>query len=289
MKRKIIFVSVGIVVLIGAIVIAAPKVFAGAGDPPKVKTGEKGTVDEGIVLPNEMVYTSSEDAVSKYIGYLSNKDKRDLAVANNYYFCKTPGSDPDSSWQTYMGNNNETQEEMVAAWRDGTKNLAKTFAIYAEHQCEFVKMQFGQDAWDKVTYEFEPWLPTMNGRDAYILTTTGEEITKEENDRLWLEFWNDIAAKEGLTYDDLFQSSDPKKYREDIRSDIVAEHIEEFPVKLTSVSLNTAYKVHLYFDGQEHTEDYGDFKFFVEGKDKEWLIVCGLMWEYIGPPERVSD
>ena len=219
---------------------------------------------------------------------MSHEDNRILAEANNYVYCMDPGNDPDDLWHNFIGNNNETSEEMVKAWRQGIREFSHNSVLVAENQTAFVKGLFGEDAWDNVTYELEPWTAVMDTHDAFFVVETGEEISQEEYERIQRQFWEEVAKNEGVTYDDLFQSSDPAKFREDIRADIVWAHHDECPVKMGVSSPNTAYKVSLQFNGQDSADEYGDFKFYVEGREDSWKIISGLQWEYIGPETYVQ-
>ncbi len=281
-KYKIIGIAVLLIVLL---VTSATIVFGENGILAR-KRGEAGSVYEGIELSEQTETESIEALIDEYLAYLTNKDGlRDMYAENNHTISRVPGDDPDPSWQTYLSLTAST-EEKIDHLRNGEENRGRYHARTAANQEAFIKELFGEDAFQEVSYTLEPEVAT-DTIDAYFDVATGNCISQEEYLARQKAFWDEIAATENLEYEDLFQSSDPAKFREDIRSDIVAAHYDECPVKYGAWSSNTAYRVHFSFNGKDKAGDYENFRIVIEGNDTNWYCVSGMYWDYTGEPMYV--
>lgn len=285
MKLKIGIVIVAIVLVVAVVTVAAPKQADASNTLPQgtaepIETEPAGVLPQGVNAPRQLSFTSKEDAIAGYISYLKDGNQRAIVAATNYIMCSIPGEDPDDSWHEVYQPAELSAEEMNQIVMKAIEERAKNAAKIAYNQAEFMCELFGADVWDNISYTLEKWIP-ISGDDRYVDVKTGKEISADEYANSFRIFWEGVAKEEGVTYEDLFPADPAKADGPAARTDIIWEHIEECPVALLSVGSSEAYKVHLTFDGVAETEDYGDFKFTVEGKDDIWIVSGGLEWEIL--------
>ena len=201
--------------------------------------------------PEQLRYSSVQEAVDMYVGYLKSSSLQDLAVSGNYIYTAEPGLDPEKTD------------------RKG-KKTAEYYALSAQHQAEFIKLQFGEDAWDDVTfYKTEyPYIVSING---YCMADTGKAISKTMYDELLDAYWKQVAEKENVKAEDLF--------RDGYYSDLAMKYLDSVPVKKIEDCDTQAYEICLLFHGKEQGKYKGSFRFLVSGRDDVWEIKSGLYWD----------
>lgn len=151
-----------------------------------------------------------------------------------------------------------------------------------DQQYEYIISQFGQNAWENVSYQIIKTNCPEKGEE-FVLKETSKILTKSEAKNVTKDFLKKIAKENNMTYDELINptsSSGEKRKQNKIESysDIILEEIV-FPVEVNLVDLYDYYNVVLTFNDQSSTET-GEHHFMISicNKDGLWRIYQGLTW-----------
>ena len=254
--------------------------------------------DSGIVLnvkcPNSRVFSAEkmlqEDAARDYISYLSGSIDLASAKKGNLPHCEFPGM----SALTAALPLEDAEREAVLKWANTEKVDSTTridyYAAIAVRQHYLVLEQFGDNAWENVSYAFEKIDP-VDGALGYRIIETGESIGAAEYDKILREYWDDVAKKEGVDYYDIFlPEADPPEKMADKRVDLIAKYSEGIPVELTTISDAQACRVNLSFNGKKTSaQGFGDFHFIIDNRTGEWKAYEGLTWAEPYPGFPIGD
>lgn len=225
-------------------------------------------------------YEKKEDAVQKYILYLAGSISMENAKGENFLYCETPGMAIEADALPTMTLDDAERERILKLGRAQTSVFTTRknhYAAVAVQQHYLVLEQFGDNAWENVTYTFEEIDP-IDGALGYRIIETGESIGAAEYDRILREYWDDVAEKEGVDYYDIFLSDDePPEKMDDKRVDLIAKYSEDIPVELMTVSDAQTYRVNLSFNGKSvSTQEFEDFHVIVDNRSGEWTVFQGL-------------
>ena len=254
--------------------------------------------DSGIVLnvkcPNSRVFSAEkmlqEDAARDYISYLSGSIDLASAKKGNLPHCEFPGM----SALTAALPLEDAEREAVLKWANTEKVDSTTridyYAAIAVRQHYLVLEQFGDNAWENVSYTFEK-IDSADGALGYRIIETGESIGAAEYDKILREYWDDVAKKEGVDYYDIFlPEADPPEKMADKRVDLIAKYSEGIPVELTTISDAQACRVNLSFNGKKTSaQGFGDFHFIIDNRIGEWKAYEGLTWAEPYPGFPIGD
>ena len=254
--------------------------------------------DSGIVLnvkcPNSRVFSAEkmlqEDAARDYISYLSGSIDLASAKKGNLPHCEFPGM----SALTAALPLEDAEREAVLKWANTEKVDSTTridyYAAIAVRQHYLVLEQFGDNAWENVSYTFEK-IDSADGALGYRIIETGESIGAAEYDKILREYWDDVAKKEGVDYYDIFlPEADPPEKMADKRVDLIAKYSEGIPVELTTISDAQACRVNLSFNGKKTSaQGFGDFHFIIDNRTGEWKAYEGLTWAEPYPGFPIGD
>ena len=227
-------------------------------------------------------YEKKEDAVQKYILYLAGSISMENAKGENFLYCETPGMALEADALPTM-TLDDAERERILKFGSAQTSVFTTrknhYAAVAVQQHYLVLEQFGDNAWENVTYTFEEIDP-IDGALGYRIIETGESIGAAEYDRILREYWDDVAEKEGVDYYDIFLSDDePPEKMDDKRVDLIAKYSEGIPVELMTVSDAQTYRVNLSFNGKSvSTQEFEDFHVIVDNRSGEWTVFQGLTW-----------
>lgn len=227
-------------------------------------------------------YEKKEDAVQKYILYLAGSISMENAKGENFLYCETPGMAIEADALPTMTLDDAERERILKLGRAQTSVFTTRknhYAAVAVQQHYLVLEQFGDNAWENVTYTFEEIDP-IDGALGYRIIETGESIGAAEYDRILREYWDDVAEKEGVDYYDIFLSDDePPEKMDDKRVDLIAKYSGDIPVELMTVSDAQTYRVNLSFNGKSvSTQEFEDFHVIVDNRSGEWTVFQGLTW-----------
>lgn len=227
-------------------------------------------------------YEKKEDAVQKYILYLAGSISMENAKGENFLYCETPGMAIEADALPTMTLDDAERDRILKLGRAQTSVFTTRknhYAAVAVQQHYLVLEQFGDNAWENVTYTFEEIDP-IDGALGYRIIETGESIGAAEYDRILREYWDDVAEKEGVDYYDIFLSDDePPEKMDDKRVDLIAKYSEDIPVELMTVSDAQTYRVNLSFNGKSvSTQEFEDFHVIVDNRSGEWTVFQGLTW-----------
>ena len=148
--------------------------------------------DSGIVLnvkcPNSRVFSAEkmlqEDAARDYISYLSGSTDLASAKKGSLLHCEFPGM----SALTAALPLEDAEREAVLKWANTEKVDSTTridyYAAIAVRQHYLVLEQFGDNAWENVSYTFEK-IDSVDGALGYRIIETGESIGAAEYRRKW--------------------------------------------------------------------------------------------------------
>ena len=254
--------------------------------------------DNGIVLnekcPDSRVFSAEkmlqEDAARDYISYLSGSIDLASAKKGSLLHCEFPGM----SALTAALPLEDSEREAVLKWANTEKVDSTTridyYAAIAVRQHYLVLEQFGDNAWENVSYTFEKIDP-VDGALGYRIIETGESIGAAEYDKILREYWDDVAKKEGVDYYDIFlPEAEPPEKMADKRVDLIAKYSEGIPVELTTISDAQAYRVNLSFNGKKTSaQGFGDFHFIIDNRTGEWKAYEGLTWAEPYPRFPIGD
>ena len=254
--------------------------------------------DSGIVLnvkcPNSRVFSAEkmlqEDAARDYISYLSGSTDLASAKKGSLLHCELPGM----SALTAALPLEDAEREAVLKWANTEKVDSTTridyYAAIAVRQHYLVLEQFGDNAWENVSYTFEK-IDSVDGVLGYRIIETGESIGAAEYDKILREYWDDVAKKEGVDYYDIFlPEAEPLEKMADKRVDLIAKYSEGIPVELTTISDAQAYRVNLSFNGKKTSaQGFGDFHFIIDNRTGEWKAYEGLTWAEPYPGFPIGD
>ena len=254
--------------------------------------------DNGIVLnvkcPNSRVFSAEkmlqEDAARDYISYLSGSTDLASAKKGSLLHCELPGM----SALTAALPLEDAEREAVLKWANTEKVDSTTridyYAAIAVRQHYLVLEQFGDNAWENVSYTFEK-IDSVDGVLGYRIIETGESIGAAEYDKILREYWDDVAKKEGVDYYDIFlPEAEPPEKMADKRVDLIAKYSEGIPVELTTISDAQAYRVNLSFNGKKTSaQGFGDFHFIIDNRTGEWKAYEGLTWAEPYPGFPIGD
>ena len=188
----------------------------------------------------------------------------------------------------------DSEREAVLKWANTEKVDSTTrsdyYAAIAVRQHYLVLEQFGDNAWENVSYTFEKVDP-VDGALGYRIIETGESISAAEYDKILREYWDDVAKKEGVDYYDIFlPEADPPEKMADKRVDLIAKYSEGIPVELTTISDAQACRVNLSFNGKKTSaQGFGDFHFIIDNRTGEWKTYEGLTWAEPYPGFPIGD
>ena len=254
--------------------------------------------DNGIVLnekcPDSRVFSAEkmlqEDAARDYISYLSGSTDLASAKKGSLLHCEFPGM----SALTAALPLEDAEREAVLKWANTEKVDSTTridhYAAIAVRQHYLVLEQFGDNAWENVSYAFEKIDP-VDGALGYRIIETGESIGAAEYDKILREYWDDVAKKEGVDYYDIFlPEADPPEKMADKRVDLIAKYSEGIPVELTTISDAQTCRVNLSFNGKKTSaQGFGDFHFIIDNRTGEWKTYEGLTWAEPYPGFPIGD
>ena len=254
--------------------------------------------DNGIVLnekcPDSRVFSAEkmlqEDAARDYISYLSGSTDLASAKKGNLPHCEFPGM----SALTAALPLEDAEREAVLKWANTEKVDSTTridyYAAIAVRQHYLVLEQFGDNAWENVSYTFEK-IDSVDGALGYRIIETGESIGAAEYDKILREYWDDVAKKEGVDYYDIFlPEAEPPEKMADKRVDLIAKYSEGIPVELTTISDAQACRVNLSFNGKKTSaQGFGDFHFIIDNRTGEWKTYEGLTWAEPYPGFPIGD
>lgn len=237
---------------------------------------------EGMSRAVVTTYEKKEDAVQKYILYLAGSISMENAKGENFLYCETPGMAIEADALPTMTLDDAERDRILKLGRAQTSVFTTRknhYAAVAVQQHYLVLEQFGDNAWENVTYTFEEIDP-IDGALGYRIIETGESIGAAEYDRILREYWDDVAEKEGVDYYDIFLSDDePPEKMDDKRVDLIAKYSEDIPVELMTVSDAQTYRVNLSFNGKSvSTQEFEDFHVIVDNRSGEWTVFQGLTW-----------
>ena len=254
--------------------------------------------DSGIVLnvkcPNSRVFSAEkmlqEDAARDYISYLSGSTDLASAKKGSLLHCEFPGM----SALTAALPLEDAEREAVLKWANTEKVDSTTridyYAAIAVRQHYLVLEQFGDNAWENVSYTFEK-IDSVDGALGYRIIETGESIGAAEYDKILREYWDDVAKKEGVDYYDIFlPEAEPPEKMADKRVDLIAKYSEGIPVELTTISDAQVCRVNLSFNGKKTSaQGFGDFHFIIDNRTGEWKTYEGLTWAEPYPGFPIGD
>ena len=254
--------------------------------------------DSGIVLnekcPDSRVFSAEkvlqEDAARDYISYLSGSTDLASAKKGSLLHCEFPGM----SALTAALPLEDAEREAVLKWANTEKVDSTTridyYAAIAVRQHYLVLEQFGDNAWENVSYTFEK-IDSVDGALGYRIIETGESIGAAEYDKILREYWDDVAKKEGVDYYDIFlPEAEPPEKMADKRVDLIAKYSEGIPVELTTISDAQACRVNLSFNGKKTSaQGFGDFHFIIDNRTGEWKAYEGLTWAEPYPGFPIGD
>jgi beta-lactamase regulating signal transducer with metallopeptidase domain len=254
--------------------------------------------DSRIVLnekcPDSRVFSAEkmlqEDAARDYISYLSGSTDLASAKKGSLPHCEFPGM----SALTAALPLEDAEREAVLKWANTEKVDSTTridyYAAIAVRQHYLVLEQFGDNAWENVSYTFEKIDP-VDGALGYRIIETGESIGAAEYDKILREYWDDVAKKEGVDYYDIFlPEAEPPEKMADKRVDLIAKYSEGIPVELTTISDAQACRVNLSFNGKKTSaQGFGDFHFIIDNRTGEWKAYEGLTWAEPYPGFPIGD
>ncbi len=222
-----------------------------------------------------VIYYDQSSLIQNYISYLGG----DYEKGEAKYYCRQAGMLTRSDLLPQM--------DLIEAENQGllgeVPSMAETVRvqkIYAQDQHELVIQQFGEDAWDNVSYTIEE-LDPIDGKGGYRIKATGEQIDRARYDGIINLFWLKVAQEEGVELSDILLTEDEgSEALANKRVDIISKHIDEIPVELVPVSEEKTFDVKLAFNGRTSSEDgYEGFHFVIVGSDeKGWVIFQGLSW-----------
>ena len=227
-------------------------------------------------------YEKKEDAVQKYILYLAGSISMENAKGENFLYCETPGMAIETDALPTMTLDDAERERVLklgSAQTSAFTTRKNHYAAVAVQQHYLVLEQFGDNAWENVTYTFEEIDP-VDGVLGYRIIETGESISAAEYDKILREYWDDVAERESVDYYDIFLSDDdPPEKMDDKRVDLIVKYSEGIPVELTTVSNAQTYRVNLSFNGKSvSAQEFEDFHVIVDNRSGEWTVFQGLTW-----------
>lgn len=174
---------------------------------------------------------------------------------------------------------------------DANSDVNFTKSEVLMQQYKYITSEFGENAWDNVTYQIiKSNCPEKT--EEFVLKDTGEVITKNQAKKVTKEFIIKIAEENNTTYDKIMNSSSngekTKVNKIESYSDIMMEGIS-FPVEVKLVDLYDYYDVVFTFNNQSSTKaGVSNFKISICNKDGTWRIYQGLTW-IIPIEEEVED
>lgn len=182
----------------------------------------------------------------------------------------------------------EEAEEKGLLLKERTEEETRAFMLRCfRDQRQFVAECFGGDPWSRAEFTMEESVAT-EGRSGYILAATGEEITEEEYLKINREFWQEAAAQEGLTYEEIFPEN-PENWTFEGHTAFL-KYLEDEPGKLHVFPDYDVYLVRLTFDGKAISDNgYESFRFFVSNKNGRWGVQEGLNWDSVDTGSPGSD
>lgn len=250
----------------------------------------------GVCMPRTDidVYTEKETIVGAYINYLSDASTVQAARGNLNFQCESPGMGTLST-ESSLADLEEVEQSSYlfpALIKDDAagKRKVKHYASVAVQQHDLVVGQFGDDAWNNVSYTLKEIEP-VDGDMGYRVKSTGELVDKAEYEKILREYWESIAAQEGVSYDDIFLTADePAEDIANKRVDLIAKYSGDIPVELVAVSNSKTYDVLLPFNGKAISPDgYEDFYFVICDEGGSWIVHQGLSWTEPYPENPTRD
>lgn len=236
--------------------------------------------------------SDKDNLIRSYIAYLANINTSIQTWNNASFYCETPGMGTESSTLPDMTLEEAEASNYLSSKRQKTMDIAASYNYnnsIAMQQHDLIVSQFGDDAWDHVSYTAEEIEP-VDGSLGYKVIATGELVSEEEYNQILKKYWVDVAKSEGISYDDLFLSeNEPIENMRNKRVDILNKYFENIPVKLVIVSDSQTYKISLAFDGESVSkEGFKDFHFVIDNRKGSWNVFQGLTWTEPFPeyPER---
>ena len=246
--------------------------------------------------PNEHIdiYTEKDAVIGAYINYLSNAGTTQAAKENLHFLCESPGMGI-LSMESSMIDLEEAEQSgylFPAVVKDIVveKKKAEYHASIAVQQHDLVVDQFGDNAWDNVSYTLKEIEP-IYGDLGYRVKSTGRLVDKAEYEEILYEYWGNVAAQEGCSYDDIFLTEG--EHSENIankRVDLIAKYSHDIPVELVTVSDSQTYEVLLSFNSKTISVDgFEAFHFVIGNKDGDWKVLQGLSWTEPYPENPTGD
>lgn len=234
-----------------------------------------------------------EDIINNYISYLSEAGNSAVTRSQSVVFCELPGMGTEDSALPDM-TLDEAEEAGVYDFNKPQTYSATAKANHyysvAEQQHNLVVEQFGEDAWDNVSYKLEEIEP-LRGTIGYRVIATGELVNEETYEQIMRDYWDGVAEQEGVSYYDMFlMDEEPSENMENKRVDLIAKYAEGIPAELTTVSDSQTYDVKLTFNGRAVSDDeYENFHFVIDNSGGDWTVFQGLSWLVPYPEFPVAD
>lgn len=231
---------------------------------------------------NEIDTDPQNTLVRSYIDYLASANTVENRKTTPTFSCEYPGMGTESSALPDMTLEDAEKSGLLSPALSQTNNtISRASHNYsvAVQQHNLIVSQFGETAWDNVTYTLEEIEP-VDGTLGFKIVATGELITREKYDQLLRDYWNEIAVQEKVSYYDIFlsENEDPENIKNK-RVDLITAHAENIPVKPVTVSDSKTYQVSLAFNGKTTSEDgYDRFHFIIDNRNGDWSVFQGLTW-----------
>lgn len=240
------------------------------------------------------VYTEKDAIIGAYINYLSNASTTQAARGNLNFHCESPGMGT-LSMESSMIDLEEAEQNsylLPAVVKDiiAEKKKVEHHTSVAVQQHDLVVDQFGDNAWDNVSYTLQE-IEAVDGYLGYRVKSTGKFIDKAGYEKVLYEYWETVAAQEGVSYDDIFLTEgEPVENIANKRVDLIAKYSNDIPVELVTVSNSQTYEVLLSFNSKTTSLDgYEDFHFVIDNVDGDWKVFQGLSWAEPYPENPTGD
>ena len=271
---------VGISFLLLCLIVFVAYVHQGHAPDPSFQSA---TDPESMPTTAKVSYTDKEMLIEAYINYLANAENPKAAEKNLNFLCNSPGMGTLSTGSSMIDlNEAEKNNDLFPTGADDivTERLrVEYYAALAVQQHDLVITQFGDSAWSNVSYSLVESEP-VEGTLGYRVISTGKLLDQAEYEKILYEYWEDVAAQEGITYDDIFLAEgEPVENIANKRVDIIAKYGENVPVELVTVSNTHTYEVFLSFNDKKTSLDgFGEFHFVIDNSRGEWKLLQGLSW-----------
>lgn len=145
-------------------------------------------------------------------------------------------------------------------------------------QKRFIIQQFGQQAWDNVSYTLTK---TMGPGEFVWVDISGKEISEAEAATALRDFWGKVSEKEGVDLNLVLSSPHPNSPEEAPAfadrvakaSPIIDKYLKDAPVRSVSKPTSEVYRATFKFNGQDtSSEGYSEFTIMVINDSGDWKL-----------------